>query len=49
MRDKITLAKIFQDWQNHLFGKIQVKKFQLKKSDLTPKGPIYTTLKEIEV
>ncbi|MHA1321883.1 MAG: RNA 2',3'-cyclic phosphodiesterase [Candidatus Helarchaeota archaeon] len=46
VKDKDQLIQILQQWKSHLFGTIQINGFQLKKSELTPKGPIYTTLKE---
>ena len=38
--------KILNNLKNEDFGIIPVESFQLKKSVLTPKGPIYTTLEE---
>ncbi|NVM53124.1 MAG: RNA 2',3'-cyclic phosphodiesterase [Candidatus Helarchaeota archaeon] len=48
VNDKKSLMSLLQKWQNQSFGKMNVTSFQLKKSVLTPKGPIYTILKEIE-
>ncbi len=48
VNDRKTFLEILQKWKDHLFGSINVRSFQLKKSVLTPKGPIYTILKQIE-
>ncbi|MFX1297329.1 MAG: RNA 2',3'-cyclic phosphodiesterase [Promethearchaeota archaeon] len=47
VKDRQSLLNIIQKWEKYSFGKMQIKSIQLKKSVLTPKGPIYTTLKEI--
>ena len=49
VEDKKAFMDTLQKWKNHLFGKIEIDSFQFKESKLTPKGPIYTTLKEIQV
>lgn len=49
VRDRKSLIQTLQKWHNHLFGEMNVNAFQLKKSDLTPSGPIYNTLKQIQV
>lgn len=41
------LAKIIRDFENHEFGIIKAKCLRLKKSVLTPHGPIYSTLREV--
>ncbi|MHA1425530.1 MAG: RNA 2',3'-cyclic phosphodiesterase [Candidatus Helarchaeota archaeon] len=48
VKDSKTLFTILQRWNNFTFGDFTVNSIQLKKSILTPKGPIYSTLKEIK-
>jgi 2'-5' RNA ligase len=48
-RGKDELQKILKNYKNHEFGEIKIESIRLKKSDLTPKGPIYTTIKEIKL
>lgn len=45
-RNKQQLAEFITENANYDFGTINAKCLRLKKSDLTPKGPIYSTLKE---
>jgi 2'-5' RNA ligase len=45
-RNKAQLAKFITENANYEFGAINAKCLRLKKSDLTPRGPIYSTLKE---
>jgi 2'-5' RNA ligase len=45
-RNKAELAKFVTENADYDFGTIKAKCLRLKKSDLTPKGPIYSTLKE---
>jgi len=45
-RNKAELAKCILENANTEFGVIRAECLRLKKSDLTPKGPIYSTLKE---
>lgn len=45
-RNKLELGKFIMDSKDFEFGMIRAKCFRLKKSELTPKGPIYSTLKE---
>ena len=45
-RNKAQLAEFITQNANYEFGTINAKCLRLKKSDLTPKGPIYSTLKE---
>jgi 2'-5' RNA ligase len=45
-RNKAQLAKFITENENYEFGAINAKCLRLKKSDLTPRGPIYSTLKE---
>jgi 2'-5' RNA ligase len=46
-RNKQQLADFITENANYDFGAINAKCLRLKKSDLTPKGPIYSTLKEV--
>jgi 2'-5' RNA ligase len=48
-RNMELLLKKIEDFSNFDFGKQDIISIKLKKSDLTPKGPIYTTLKEIKL
>jgi len=45
-RNKAQLAEFITENANYDFGTIKAQCLRLKKSDLTPKGPIYSTLKE---
>jgi len=45
-RNKAQLAKCLMENANFEFGVVKANCLKLKKSDLTPKGPIYTTLRE---
>ncbi|MEM2971452.1 MAG: RNA 2',3'-cyclic phosphodiesterase [Candidatus Bathyarchaeia archaeon] len=45
-RNKAELCKFITENANYEFGTVQAARLRLKKSDLTPKGPIYSTLKE---
>ena len=45
-RNKAELAKFVTENANYDFGVIRAECLRLKRSDLTPKGPIYSTLKE---
>jgi len=45
-RNKAELAKFINESANYDFGVVRADCLKLKKSDLTPRGPIYTTLKE---
>ena len=45
-RKKSELAKFVEDNNIHKFGTISAEYLKLKKSTLTPGGPIYSTLKE---
>ena len=44
--NKAQLAKFLDDNANHEFGSIRAECLRLKQSDLTPKGPVYSTLRE---
>ncbi len=48
IKDRNLFSNILEKWKDYSFGEMQVTAIQLKKSVLTPKGPIYTTLKEIK-
>jgi 2'-5' RNA ligase len=45
-RNKGELAKSLLDNKNFEFGTVRAEHLRLKRSDLTPKGPIYSTLRE---
>jgi 2'-5' RNA ligase len=45
-RNKAQLAEFITENASYDFGAINAKCLRLKKSDLTPKGPLYSTLKE---
>jgi len=41
------LARIIQQFENHEFGTMRARCLRLKRSVLTPKGPVYSVLKEV--
>lgn len=45
-RNKLQLARFLSDKANHEFGSITANCLRLKQSDLTPRGPVYSTLRE---
>ena len=45
-RNRAELAKCLSENENCEFGVIKAQCLRLKRSDLTPRGPIYSTLKE---
>jgi 2'-5' RNA ligase len=45
-RNKAELAKFLTENTQYEFGIVRAECLRLKRSDLTPKGPIYSTLKE---
>jgi len=45
-RNKAALAKFLVENANYEFGVVRAECLRLKRSDLTPKGPIYSTLRE---
>ncbi|MEM2419946.1 MAG: RNA 2',3'-cyclic phosphodiesterase [Candidatus Bathyarchaeia archaeon] len=45
-RNKAQLAKCLMENANFEFGTVKANCLRLKRSDLTPKGPVYTTLRE---
>ncbi|MCX8153112.1 MAG: RNA 2',3'-cyclic phosphodiesterase [Candidatus Bathyarchaeota archaeon] len=46
-KNKVQLANFIVENANYEFGAVSAERLRLKKSDLTPKGPIYSTLKEV--
>ena len=46
-RNKAQLINIIRELEDHEFGAVKAECLRLKKSDLTPKGPIYSTLREV--
>jgi 2'-5' RNA ligase len=46
-RNKAELAKFINEHAGYEFGAVRAACLRLKKSDLTPRGPIYSTLKEV--
>ncbi len=46
-RNKAELIRCVKDSVNHDFGIVKARCLRLKKSVLTPKGPIYSTLREV--
>jgi 2'-5' RNA ligase len=46
-RNKIELARCVQDLADYEFGIVKADCLRLKKSVLTPRGPIYSNLKEV--
>lgn len=49
VKNKDELIRIIEKYKEVEFANIGVNSIKLKKSDLTPKGPIYKTLKEIKI
>ena len=45
-RNKAQLAQFITENTDYAFGAVNAKCLRLKKSDLTPRGPVYSTLKE---
>jgi len=45
-RNKAELARFIDEKANYEFGIVKAACLRLKRSDLTPRGPIYSTLKE---
>lgn len=48
VKNKEKLIQTIEKYRDIEFANIKINSIKLKKSDLTPKGPIYTTLKEIK-
>jgi len=49
VKDKVGLMLALKELSNEEFGKFKVEAIELKKSTLTPKGPIYETLARFEL
>jgi len=47
-RNKAELAKLLNENADYEFGIVRAECLKLKKSDLTPKGPIYSTIREVK-
>lgn len=48
-KNKQLLLKAIENYKDLEFSTHEVNSIKLKKSDLTPKGPIYTTLREVKL
>ena len=48
-KNKEKLLELIEKYRDIEFGSLKVDTIKLKKSELTPKGPIYTTLKEVKL
>lgn len=48
-KNKDQLVQIIEKYKEFEFADVKVDAIKLKKSELTPKGPIYTTLKETKL
>ena len=48
-KNKEKLLQVIEKYRDTEFGNLKVESIKLKKSELTPKGPIYTTLKEVKL
>lgn len=46
-RNKARLVEVIRELEDYEFGAVKAECLKLKQSDLTPRGPIYTTLKEV--
>ncbi len=46
-RNKVQLVKLVRELEDYDFGAVKAECLRLKKSVLTPRGPIYTTLREV--
>ena len=46
-RNRVELIHCIEELKDYKFGAVRIECLRLKKSQLTPKGPIYSTLKEI--
>ncbi|GAB6147909.1 RNA 2',3'-cyclic phosphodiesterase [Stetteria hydrogenophila] len=47
-RNLTALVKLLQEYEDYVFGRMRVTSVRLKKSTLTPKGPIYENLWEVK-
>jgi 2'-5' RNA ligase len=45
-RNRDVLARFLEENEGYDFGVVRAECLRLKKSELTPRGPIYSTLKE---
>lgn len=48
VRDRARLLKLIEEWRSYVFGSFEVDKVKLKRSILTPRGPIYRDLEVVE-
>jgi len=48
-RNKEKIVEIVEKYREKEFAKIKVESIKLKKSELTPKGPIYSTIKDVKI
>jgi 2'-5' RNA ligase len=48
-RNKVQLLKVIENYQTVEFTIQNIQSITLKKSELTPNGPIYTTLREVSL
>ena len=48
-KNKEELIKLVNKYEDIEFGTLKIDSIKLKKSELTPKGPIYTTLKDVRL
>jgi 2'-5' RNA ligase len=48
-KNKEKILQIIEKYRDMEFGNFKVNYIKLKKSELTSKGPIYTTLREIKL
>lgn len=46
-RKRDELTRVIKDFENHEFGIVRARCLRLKRSVLTPQGPIYSTLREV--
>jgi 2'-5' RNA ligase len=49
LRNKEDLLRVIEEYRGRIFGTIAIDKISLKKSELTPNGPIYSNLREVEL
>jgi len=49
IKDKRSLRELFSDHEGVDFGKVDIGSIKLKKSVLSPRGPTYSTVEEIEL
>ena len=45
-KNRDILINFIKEKSDYDFGRIKIKSLKLKKSDLLPKGPVYTTIKQ---